>query len=89
MESGYSTDTLRLVQAMPGVGRGNSGQPIASGETITLQILQRGDGTESNVTIRGVEPAAFELRPEITIAVIMMPMMPTSARPRTPGKLSA
>jgi putative ABC transport system permease protein len=67
MESGYSTDTLRLVQAMPGVARDDAGQPIASGETITLQILQRGDGTESNVTIRGVEPAAFALRPEITI----------------------
>jgi putative ABC transport system permease protein len=68
MESGYATETLRLIQTMPGVARDESGEPIASGETIHLQILERADGTEANVTVRGVEPAAFALRPDIRIA---------------------
>ena len=53
---------------MPGVARGPNGEPLASGETVTLQILERLDGSESNAILRGVEAGAFALRPDIRIA---------------------
>ncbi len=67
MESGYSTETYRILAALPGVARGDDGEVLASGETIHLQILERSDGTESNVSIRGVGDGAFAVRPGIEL----------------------
>jgi ABC-type lipoprotein release transport system permease subunit len=66
-ESYYSTDRYREMAALPGVARDAQGNPLASGEVLILQILERRDGSESNVTLRGVEPAAFEVRPKVRI----------------------
>lgn len=64
---GLDTETQRLLAALPGVARDAAGRPLASGETVHIQILQRADGTESNVSLRGVEDAAFEIRPQVKI----------------------
>ena len=66
-ESGFASDTLRLLATLPEVARDAEGEVLASGETLHIQVLERGDGTESNVTLRGVEDAAFRLRPEVEI----------------------
>ena len=68
MESYFPSETHRILAALPGVARGADGEPIASGETMTLQILERDDGSETNITLRGVEDEAFTLRPYIQIA---------------------
>lgn len=68
MESGYPAETYRILASLPGIERSEDGTLLASGETVTLQIWQRLDGSESNVVVRGVEEAAFTLRPEIEIA---------------------
>jgi putative ABC transport system permease protein len=65
MESGYATETFRILAALPGVARDENGDVLASGETIYLQILKRNDGTEANVSIRAVEDAAFLIRPDL------------------------
>lgn len=62
-----STEHYRLLKSLPGVMTTDSGEPLASGETLTLQILKRADGTESNISVRGVDQAAFLLRPQIEI----------------------
>ncbi len=67
MESYFPSETHRILAALPGVARGSDGEPIASGETMTIQILTRTDGSEANVTLRGVEEEAFELRPYIEV----------------------
>ncbi len=64
-ESYFSTDRHREMSALPGVARDGQGNPLASGEVLILQILERQDGSESNVSLRGVEPAAFEVRPKV------------------------
>ena len=63
MESVISAEDYRLLAAMPGVQQSEDGATLASGETNTIQIFERTDGTETNVMIRGVEGGAFLLRP--------------------------
>ncbi len=44
------------------------GQPMASAEMIVIaELLKAGETTGSNITVRGVEPAAFALRPQLKI----------------------
>ncbi len=65
MESYFPAETRRILAALPGVARTADGELLASGETITLQILERVDGSETNTMLRGVEDEAFALRPYI------------------------
>ena len=67
MESSYAQESHRLLTTMPGVERTAGGDLLASGETVTIQIFERVDGTETNVMVRGVEPAAFAMRPDLEI----------------------
>ena len=67
MESSYAQEDHRLMAAMPGVERSAGGSALASGETVTIQIFERVDGTETNVMVRGVDEAAFAIRPSFEI----------------------
>ena len=75
MESAYAQESHRLLTTMPGVERTAGGDLLASGETVTIQIFERVDGTETNVMVRGVEPGAFAIRPgfEITEGRVFEP----------------
>lgn len=64
-ESFFDQEKARQLAALPGVARGADGQPMASGQVILLQILKRVDGSESNVALRGIEPAVFAIRPQV------------------------
>lgn len=66
-ESYTSMENFRTIAAMPQVDRGADGAPLASGELIVLQIFERQDGSESNVVVRGVGPAAQKVRPSFKI----------------------
>ncbi len=66
-ESSFPMERPREMAALPGVERGPNGEPLASGEVVVLQILERRDGSESNVALRGVEASAFAVRPKIRI----------------------
>jgi ABC-type antimicrobial peptide transport system permease subunit len=67
VESFFDLERQRLLAAMPGVARAADGSPLASGQVLILQILKRDNGSETNVSIRGVEPAAFGIRPQLKI----------------------
>lgn len=62
MESGYSTESMRILASIPGVARDQEGEVLVSGETVHLQIFERRDGTEANVIVRGVDDGAFRIR---------------------------
>ena len=57
-----------LVKQDPAIARDPDGLPIASGELIVVtEVPRRGDTSGANVSLRGVEPKAFALRPELTL----------------------
>ena len=61
----FDLERGRQAMNLPGVVRDGSGRPLGSGEVLILQNLERADGTMTNVTVRGVEPGAFDLRPDL------------------------
>ncbi len=65
MSSGLSHDETRIIADAPGVARGQSG-PVASAELyVVVDVPKRGADTEANVPLRGVSPAAFDVRQEL------------------------
>jgi putative ABC transport system permease protein len=68
LNSGLSREQATIIKQAPGVAAGRDGQPAASGELIVIaELMKTGERTGSNITVRGVEPAAFELRPQLRI----------------------
>ncbi len=68
LNSGLLRDQTTLIKQVPGVRQGGDGQPLASAEMIVIaELLKAGEKTGSNITVRGVEPAAFVLRPQLKI----------------------
>jgi putative ABC transport system permease protein len=52
----------------PRIARGADGQPLVSPELVTIVALpRRSDGELSNITVRGVTPAAFNVRSGVRI----------------------
>ena len=68
LNSVISHEAEQLVSQLPQVRRGNSGQPIASGELVVVAALpKRSTGLDANVELRGVGARAWELRPALRI----------------------
>lgn len=67
LESFFDEEKRRQLATLPGVAKGPDGQPLASASVYIIQILKRTDGSESNVSLRGVEPAMFALRPQVAM----------------------
>jgi putative ABC transport system permease protein len=67
MSSSLDLEATRIVVDAPGVERGPDG-PVASAEMLVIVDLPfRKSGTEANVPLRGVQPAAFDVREDIEI----------------------
>jgi putative ABC transport system permease protein len=57
-----------LIKQDPAVARGADGLPLASSELIVItEVPRKGDSTGANVSLRGVEPNGFTLRPELRL----------------------
>mgnify|MGYP005756216057 CR=1 FL=1 len=69
LNSGFGGDSADLIKLAPGIRTGSDGRPLASGELMVITELFKKGETRSgaNVTMRGVEPASFELRPQLKI----------------------
>jgi putative ABC transport system permease protein len=70
LSSGVGPDVLPLARALPGIRKGADGQPLASAEVVVITELRRevaGKQASVNVALRGVEPAGFEMRPEVKL----------------------
>lgn len=67
MMSGIVRDDTRVIAEAPGVLRGPRG-PVASSELyVVVDVAKRSTGTDANVPLRGVQPAAFDVRNEVEI----------------------
>jgi putative ABC transport system permease protein len=61
-------DAAGIVTNMPQVARAADGSPLSSKEVVVIINLEKiGSDGISNVTVRGVEEAAFHLRPQVRI----------------------
>jgi len=57
-----------LIKQDPAIIRGSDGLPLASAELIVItEVPKIGQRTGANVSLRGVQPVAFELRPEVRV----------------------
>jgi putative ABC transport system permease protein len=62
MVSGFARENTRVIADAPGIKRGDKG-PLSSAELfVIINLPKRSSGTDANVPLRGVEPAAFEVR---------------------------
>ncbi|MGE0480912.1 MAG: ABC transporter permease [Phycisphaerae bacterium] len=60
-------EVARLVQT-PGVARNAAGELLISQElAVQTDIPRRGAGNKANVCVRGVDPVAFEVHPEVRV----------------------
>ena len=68
LNSGITREQGTIIKQSPGVAEGPDGQPLGSAEVVVIaELLKPGEKTGSNITVRGVEPAAFALRPQLRI----------------------
>jgi putative ABC transport system permease protein len=69
LNSAIDRDSSDLIKQQPGIRPGADGKPLASAELMVIAELVRKDDVRSgaNITVRGVEPAAFALRPQLKI----------------------
>jgi putative ABC transport system permease protein len=56
-----------LITGMPQIARSVEGAPLSSREALVIINMEKISGGMSNVTVRGVEQAALELRPQVQL----------------------
>jgi putative ABC transport system permease protein len=77
MTSGLTHEDCRTIGDAPGLARTAEG-PLASAELfVVINLPKRSTGTDANVPLRGVQPAAFPVRGNIQLV---------AGRPFTPGR---
>jgi len=60
--------TADIIMTLPNIAKTSDGKPLASGEPVVVINLEKfGVGGLSNVTVRGVSPQAFTLRPQVKL----------------------
>ncbi len=65
MSSNLNREECRIISDAPGVARGDGG-PLTSAEMLTIiNLPKRSTGTDANVPLRGIQPAAFAIRGNI------------------------
>ena len=69
LNSGLGRDDTTLIKLAPGIRKGADGQPLAAAEMMVIaELVRQGDKANgANITVRGVEPASFTLRPQLKI----------------------
>ena len=70
-------DTVRLVKDAPGIARENGRSQASAEFAVVVRHAQAGTGRAMNIRLRGVEPAAFNVRDEIRVV---------DGRPFQPGR---
>lgn len=66
LSSGVDRESYQTIKVLPGIAKDQAGEPIVSGEMVVVIVIPRRNGTgEANVTVRGMMPIGFELRPAV------------------------
>jgi putative ABC transport system permease protein len=67
MMSGLLVDATRIIADAPGVARAASGPESSAELFVVVDLPKRSTGTDANVPLRGVQPAAFAVRKSFKI----------------------
>ncbi len=68
LSSFLARDASTLIKQDPSVARGVDGLPLASAELIVItEVPRKGQRSGANVSLRGVQPEGFVLRPEVRV----------------------
>src|SRR5690606_21472824 len=68
LSSGLTREQADLLKRLPGVQRDAAGEPVASAELLVIADLPKAStGSAANAQVRGVQPEAFALRPQVRI----------------------
>jgi putative ABC transport system permease protein len=69
LNSAFDRESTDLIEQQPGIRSGADGRPLAAAELMIIAELVRKDDVNhgANITVRGVEPASFVLRPNLKI----------------------
>src|SRR5437016_12329138 len=66
--SNVSRDAALKVADAPGVKRSTGGKPVASADMLAfVQVVKKANGLDAFVTLRGIGPEGFALRPDIKL----------------------
>jgi putative ABC transport system permease protein len=65
--SALPLEVYQTVRFFDGIGRGSDGEPLVSPEIVVSASAQTRNGPATGVQVRGVEAAAFELRPDLRV----------------------
>lgn len=69
LSSGLSREQADVISGAPGIRRNADGKPIVAAELLVIADLPKAStGTLANAAVRGVQPGAFLLRPEVKIS---------------------
>src|SRR5215467_4488612 len=60
-------ESVLIVRALPGIAAGPDGRPLVSPEIVNQPFIRTRDGGRENVLVRGIEPTAFAVHPEVRI----------------------
>lgn len=69
LASFHDRASATLIRQDPSILRSKDGLPMSSGEIIVItEVPRKGQKNGTNVTLRGIEPMGFTLRPELRIS---------------------
>jgi len=67
MSSGLSYEQTQLVEKLPGIAKDDD-RPLSSAELfVVVDLAKKATNSSANVSLRGVQPAAFKVRDKVTI----------------------
>ena len=67
MVSGFGREATRIIADAPGVAHNDKGSLASAELFVIIDLPKRSTGTDANVPLRGVEPAAFPVRDNLKI----------------------
>lgn len=70
----YASVQAAIVETQPEVAAGSDGKPLLAKEMVVLiNITRRGGSNQGHVTIRGIQPASLQLRPQVKLVSGRLP----------------
>jgi putative ABC transport system permease protein len=66
VNGGFAKDKAEQLMTLDGIAHDKDG-PLAAAELVNIPVMERNDGTRTNIIIRGVSERSRELRPVFTI----------------------
>lgn len=79
VNGGYNKDKADTILTLSGIARDEKGMPLAAPELLYIPVVERNDGSRTNIIIRGVSAASRALRPNFE-------MVPGQGHYFTPGR---